>query len=184
MAIAIARLLVIVILPVPKVIERVFALLELNVAVVNVKSAKANVPVVNVVVPLTVNAAANDVVPALLIVKLPRVLLLDVIVPVPIVLTVKLVNVPPDDNITLLTFTVALGVNALEPKSSVLKYPEDIVGANVPVVYVRFNTLLDVQPVDPVLIVFAINAASIRPPVPVQVKLVASVIVIGVVESG
>lgn len=53
------------ILPDPKLIERVLALLESNIPVVIVKLAKFNVPLVNVVVPVALNVSAspNVVVP-------------------------------------------------------------------------------------------------------------------------
>ena len=55
------------ILPAPNVIERVFELSELNIPVVNVNPANANVPAVNVYVQVAVanvNAAPNVTVPA------------------------------------------------------------------------------------------------------------------------
>jgi len=46
------------ILPVPKVIDLVLALVELNIPVVNVNPANAIVPAVKVYVPVAVNAYA------------------------------------------------------------------------------------------------------------------------------
>lgn len=46
------------ILPVPNVIDLVLALEELNIPVVNVKSANAKVPAVRVYVPVAVSAYA------------------------------------------------------------------------------------------------------------------------------
>jgi hypothetical protein len=73
------------ILFVPKLIERVFELLESNLPVVNVKVANANVPLVNVVIPVIVKGSPNVVVPDVLIIFRVGnvVLLLLVIVPVP-----------------------------------------------------------------------------------------------------
>jgi len=83
------------IVPVPKLIDLVVELFELNIPVLNVKVPNANVPLVNVVVLVAVNAksAPNVVVPdVLLIVKLVKVVLpLLVIVPVPTIVGVKLV---------------------------------------------------------------------------------------------
>ena len=54
------------IFPVPKLIERTFELVELNVPVVKVNPPKSNVPAVNVYVPVAVNVndCPNVTVPA------------------------------------------------------------------------------------------------------------------------
>ena len=113
------------ILPDPNAIERVLALLELNVPVVNVYPAKSNVPEVNVVVAvarLNVTAPANVVVPEWLIVNAAIGLPLGVIVPVPTIVTVKVVYVPPALNVNTDRFNdVAAGVVELPVKSNMLK---------------------------------------------------------------
>ena len=71
---------------------------------------------------MVVNAPASVVVPlGQLIVNKLIVLPFVVIVPVPTVVTFKLLNVPPDDKIKLLRFTVAATVDAVVPKFNVLK---------------------------------------------------------------
>ena len=114
------------ILFVPKVIERATAPVELNIPVVNVNPFNANVPLVNVVVPVAanVNVAPSEVVPeVLLIVRAPKVVLpLLVIVPVPTIVAVSVLNVPPLLNVSEFKFnTVVPGLNIVVPKLNVLK---------------------------------------------------------------
>ena len=114
-----------IILFVPNVIERVFVLVELNIPVVKSNPFNANVPLDNVVVPVAVNvnAAANVVVPdVLLTVSAPNVVLvLGVIVPVPTIVAVNVVNVPPLLNVSEVKFKLVVpGLNAVVPKLSVL----------------------------------------------------------------
>ena len=101
-------------------------LLELNIPVVKVKPANANVPLVNVTVEFvaTVNAEPNVVTPdVLLIVNTVNVILpLLVMVPVPTIFAVKVLNVPPDESVSPFKFNVVVpGLNAVVPKFNVLK---------------------------------------------------------------
>ena len=148
------------IVPVPKLIDLVVELFELNIPVLNVKVPNANVPLVNIVVlvKVKVNVSPNVVVPdVLLIVKFTKVVLpLLVIVPVPTMLAVKLVYTPaPELNVNPFKFNVVTAsVNAVEPKLNVLnQLPVDRTGIAVPVPVIdRLGELVIVPPdVDPTL---------------------------------
>jgi len=156
-------------LPVPNAIERVFVLVELNIPVVKVNPANASVPLVNVVVALVfiVSAAANVV------------LVFGVIVPVPLIVAVNELNVPPLDSVKLFKFNPVLpGLNVVVPKLSVLnQLPLVNVIVLVPLpVSVKFGALSEEPPPIPNANVLVVEASLTKPPVPVYVKLVASVI--------
>ena len=113
------------ILFVPNAIDRVLVLLELKIPVVKSKPLSTSAPLVNVVVPVAINASAdpNVVVPdVLLIVNAAMVLVLLVIVPVPTMVAVRPVYVPPLDNVRSPTMLNAVvpGLKAVVPKSKVL----------------------------------------------------------------
>ena len=112
---------------VPNTTDLVVALLELKIPVVRSKPPRSRVPLVNVVVPVAINASAapNVVVPdVLLIVNAAIVLLLLVIVPVPTMVGVRVVYVPPDDNVNPFKFNAVVpGLNAVVPKLNVLNQP-------------------------------------------------------------
>ena len=154
-------------------------LLELNMPVVNVYPAKSKVPAVNVVVALVsvVTAPANVVVPlGQLTVNAAIVLPLDVIVPVPTVVTVKVVYVPPALNVNTDRFNdVVPGSNAVVPKfNEPNQLPVVSVCIAVPdPVNVKLGALVLVPPVVPNVNVLVISAAAVKPPVPVKEKLVA-----------
>jgi hypothetical protein len=158
----------------PKIIERVFELLELNAPVVSVNPAKSNVPVVNVkvLVELRVNAPVRVVVPVPLAINPLIVLPFVVKVPLPTMSRDKLVYVPPVDNIRVLTFNEVPGsANAVVPKSNRLnQLPVVSVAMAVPdPVKVKFGALVVVPPaVLPTVNVLVISAAALNPPVPVQ----------------
>jgi hypothetical protein len=126
------------------------------------------------------NASANVVVPdVLLIVNAAIGLLLDVIVPVPRILAVKLVNTPaPLAKVKLFKFNDVAGtVNAVVPKLSVLnQLPELNVATDEPLLSVKFGALVDEPLVVPKLKVLVVLIVLVKPPVPVYVKLVASAI--------
>ena len=114
------------ILPVPNAIDRVLVLFELNMPVVKTNPAKSNVPLVNVVVAVAtvVSAAANVVVPdVLLTVNAPNVVLVfGVIIPVPTIVDVNVVYVPVADKVNEFKFKLVVpGLNTVVPKSSLLK---------------------------------------------------------------
>jgi hypothetical protein len=114
------------ILPMLNAIARVFELLELNMPVVKLNPLSASVPVVNVVVLVAVNEKLSPkvvVIPVPLIVNEAKVVLvLLVIVPVPTIVGVKVVNVPPLDNVNPFKFNdVIPGSKAVVPKLNVLK---------------------------------------------------------------
>ena len=95
---------------------------------------------------------------------------LGVIVPVSTIVGVKLVYVPPLDNVKLVTFSVVRGIaNAVVPKSNVLnQLPVVIVCIPEPEpVYVKLTLLVAEPPVVPKTIVFAASASNTNPPVPV-----------------
>ena len=168
-------------LPAPNAIDLVFVLVELNIPVVKVNPANASVPLVNVVVALVfiVSAAANVVVPdVLLITNAPNVVLVfGVIVPVPLIVAVNELNVPPLDSVKLFKFNPVLpALNAEVPKLSVLnQLPLVNVIALVPLpVSVKFGALSEEPPaVLPKLTVLVIEASVVKPPVPVYVNPVA-----------
>ena len=92
-----------------------------NVALVTENVEPASVPCVSVRAPLRISALAKVAVPVVLTINAGSVLPLLVIVPVPTMVAVKLVNVPPVDNVSPFKFNaVAAIVNAVEPKSKVL----------------------------------------------------------------
>jgi len=165
----------------PKLIERVFVLLELNIPVVKSLPFKFSTPNVNVVVAV---ARAKDSAPTSVVVP-PSVLLifrdaidlpLLVILPAPDVTTDKLVNVPPADKTKLSMFTDVAGIaNAVVPKSNVLnQLPVVIVAIPVPLpVRVKFGLLVAEPPVVPNTYVLVIDASAVNPPVPVYVNPVA-----------
>ena len=148
-------------------------LLELTAPVVNVNPPKSNIPIVNVVVPVAVkvNADPNVVVPAEEITNAANVLLpLLIIVPVPTIVAVKLLNVPPLDNVRLLRFKLVVpGLKTVEPKSSLLnQLPVVNVCTAVPLpVNVRLILLVIEPPVVPNVNVLVILAGAVNPPVPV-----------------
>lgn len=158
----------------PKIIERVFELLELNAPVVSVNPAKSNVPVVNVkvLVEPKVNAPVRVVVPVPLAINPLIVLPFVVKVPSPTMSRDKLVYVPLVDNIRVLTFNEVPGsANAVVPKSNRLnQLPVVSVAMAVPdPVKVKFGALVVVPPaVLPTVYVLVISAAALNPPVPVQ----------------
>ena len=163
-----------IILLVPKVILRVLALVELNAPVVKSNPFKFNIPFVNVVTPRVVNVNAEAklvVILTPLIVNASNVAFpLDVIVPVSRILTVKLLNVPPLDNVRLVRFNdVAASVYTVVPKFNVLnQLPVVITGATVPEVKTKLGLLVIEPPVVPNVNVLAIAIASLlNPPVPV-----------------
>jgi hypothetical protein len=169
------------ILPVPKLIERVLELFELNIPVVKVNPAKFNVPLVNVVdavLSASDNASANVVVPdVLLIVNAAIVLVFVVIVPVPTITAVSPVNVPPLDSVRLplIDKEVVPRTNAVVPKLRLLNQLLELsVTTAVPLpVSVKFGELVAEPPVVPNVNVLVIEASVVKPPVPVLVKLVA-----------
>lgn len=156
-------------------------LVELNIPVVNVKLANANVPLVNVTVPVpyNANAAPNVVVPdVLLIINAPNVALpLLVIVPVLLIVAVKERNVPPFDNVNELKFIVVAGIeNAVVPKSRLLNHDPvvNVGGKLIPVPNVKFGALALVPPaVLPKSNVRVKSVSPVNPPVPVHVNPVA-----------
>ena len=164
----------------PNAIERVLVLVELNMPVVKSNPLSANAPEVKVTVPVAaiVNAEPNDVVPAVLLIisDTKVVLVLLVIVPVPSMVGVKVVNVPPLDNVSPLAKfnAVVPGLNVVVPKLNVLNQPAVVnVATLVPVVNVKF-TAFDVEPpvVPNVNVLVLAMAATVNPPGPVLEKLV------------
>ena len=164
-----------VILLVPNAMERTPVPVDTNTPVVKLKPFKFNVPAVNVVVPVAVNvnvAAKVVVIPVPLIVNPPIVVLVfGVIVPVPTVAAVNPVNEPPEDNIKLITFTVAAVklVIAVVPKLRFLNQLRLVnVGTAVPLpVNVKLGAFVIVPPVVPNVYDRAIEASEVNPPVPV-----------------
>ena len=152
---------------------------ELNEPVVKVWPPSARVgvdEVPNVVVPDTVNAPANVVVPVWSIVIAGMVLELPVMVPVPTMVTVKLVNVPLEDNVNPLRFRdVAAMVKAVVPKSNLLN---QLLVVNLAIavpdpVSVKFGALELEPPVVPNTNILITSAAAVNPPVPVTENPVA-----------
>jgi len=144
---------------------------------VKLNVAKSIVPAVLVKVVQLTPLTATVVVPALLIVNAAIVFALVVIVPVPLIVGFNEVYVPVLDNVRLLRFNMPdPGLNEVVPKSSVLNQLA-VVGVPVlaPVVNVKFGALVVVPPaVAPKLnVLVLLIAATVNPPVPVQVKLVA-----------
>ena len=145
---------------------------------VKLKKLKSIVPAVieNVV---QLKAAGKLVVPEpLLITTGPNVVFpFGVMLPVPTMVAVKFVNVPPLDNDTLFKFKfVAAITNAVEPKSSLLN---QLAVVNVAIAVPlpdndKFGELVAEPPVVPKTYVLVIDASETKPPVPVQVKPVAS----------
>ena len=87
------------------------------------------------------------------------------------------VNVPPELNVRLLTFIVVVGMaNAVVPKLNALnQLLVVIVCTAVPdPVSVRLGALVLEPPEVPNEYVLVISAAAVKPPVPVQEKLVAA----------
>ena len=128
------------------------------------------------VVPDTVNALANVVVPVWSIVIAGMVLELPVMVPVPTMVTVKLVNVPPEDNVNPLRFRdVAAMVKAVVPKSNLLnQLPVVNLAIAVPdPVSVKFGALTLEPPVVPNTNILITSDAAVKPPVPVTENPVA-----------
>jgi hypothetical protein len=120
-----------------------------------------------------VNAAANVVVPApLLMTNGPNVVFpLLVIVPVPLIDAVREVNVPPVESVKPFKFKlVAAIVNAVVPKLNVLNQLAVVnVITEVPdAVRVKFGAFVDVPPaVAPKFTVLVTAAVVVNPPVPV-----------------
>ena len=141
-----------------------------KVALCRIYIEHANVPCVRVRAPLMVSAAANVVVPALLIVNAVIVFPLLVIVPVPRMAAVNVVYVPLLDNVNEFKFSVVVpGLNEVVPKSSVLnQLPVVIVAILAPVVNVKFGALDVVPPVVPkAKVLVTAMSATVNPPVPV-----------------
>lgn len=91
-------------------------------------------------------------------------------VPVPTIVAVKLVNVPPADNVRLSRFNVvAANTKAVVPKSNASnQLPVVNVGIAVPEpVKVNLGALVAVPPVVPNVNILVISAAAVNPPVPV-----------------
>jgi hypothetical protein len=114
------------ILLVPKLILRVFALDETKVPVVKLNPFKSNVPDVSVVITV---AVAKDTAPPRLVVpdtllivsEGNEVLLLVVIVPVPTNVGVKVLYVPPLASVNPLRFSAVVpGLNTEVPKFNIL----------------------------------------------------------------
>ena len=173
MTVKVVQLIVPILLNVPDVYVDMLEQVKLNVA-------KLIVPAVIVKV-VQFNAAANVVVPApLLITNGPNVVLVfGVIVPVPRIVAVKLVNTPaPLDKVKLFKFKfVVERVNAVVPKLSVLnQLPVVSVATDEPLLNVKFGALVEEPPVVPNINVLVTDIILVNPPVPVYVKLVASVI--------
>ena len=163
---------------VPNAIDRVLVLLELKIPVVKLKPLSTSAPLVNVVVPVAINANAdpNVVVPdVLLIVNAAMVLLLLVIVPVPTMVAVKVLYVPPLDNVKLpaMLSAVVPGLNAVVPK---LRSSNQLAVVNVAIavplpVKLKLGALVAVPPVVPNVKVLVTEASEVNPPVvPVRVK--------------
>jgi hypothetical protein len=101
------------------------------------------------------------------------------IVPVPLIVAVNEVYVPPLDNVRPLRFNeVVPGLNEVVPKSSVLNQLAVVsVATLAPVVNVRFGAFVVSPLVNPKTnVLVTLMAATVNPPVPVQVNEVASVI--------
>jgi len=163
--------------PVLNVIDLVLVLVDANIPVANVNPANANVPAVNVVVPVATKdkASAKVVVPALLIVNAAIVLVTEVIVPVPTMVAVNAVYVPPLANVNEFKFSVVVaGVQVLPVKFNKLnQLPVVIVGIEAPVVNARLGALVVEPPVVPNVNVLVTDIAEVNPPVPVLVNPVA-----------
>ena len=161
---------------VPNAIDRAVATEELKIPVVRSNPLSTSAPLVNVVVPVAINANAspNVVVPdVLLIVNNPNVVLvLLVIVPVPSIVAVNPLNVPPLDNVKLPTkFSAAVpGLNVVVPKSRLLnQLPVAKEATLAPVVNVNLGAVVaeppDVFATENVLVLLIL--ATVNPPVPV-----------------
>lgn len=154
----------------------------------NVPPLRFTVPVVNVKVdvfktalvgltsvpPLTVVGAVS--VPLNVVVPLEQVndtnvFALGVIVPVPIVLTVKLVYVPPAANTKLYTCTVpAAGVQVLPVKSNVVKHDSKKVGMLAPAFINKFGGEGEVLIVASTENCLVIDMFALNPPAPVALN--------------
>jgi hypothetical protein len=157
-----------------------------NVALVTAYVKQASVPCVSVRAPLRVSAPAKVAVPVVLTISVGSVLPLLVMVPVPTIVGVKLVNVPPVDNVSPFKFNaVAATANAVEPKSNRLNQLAVVnVCIAVPLsVSDKLGALVAVPPVVPNTSVLVTEASVVNPPVPVYVKLVTMAILNTVVAA-
>ena len=117
---AVAPAPVIVYVPDP-VMDLVSVPVLANVALVTGYVEPASVPCVSVRAPLKVSELARVAVPVVLTISVGSVLPLLVMVPVPTMVGVRLVNVPPVDNVSPFKFNVVTGTtNAVVPKSKML----------------------------------------------------------------
>jgi hypothetical protein len=138
---------------VPNTIDRVLALVELKIPVVKLNPLRSRLPLVNVVVPVAINASAspNVVVPeVLLIMNAAMVRPLLVMVPVPSMVGVKLVNVPVVDSVKspVIFKLVAVAFIDADPKLRFLYHEPDVNAARLaPVVNVKFIALAIEPPV-------------------------------------
>ena len=165
------------ILFVPNAIDRVLVLLELKIPVVKSKPFSTSAPLVNVVVPVAINASAspNVIVPVVLTVNAAMVLVLLVMVPVPSMVGVKLVNVPVVDSVKspVIFKLVAVAFIDADPKLRFLYHEPDVNAARLaPVVNVKFIALAIEPPaVDPKLnVLVLLISATVNPPGPVYVN--------------
>jgi len=148
--------------------------LGFKVPLVKLKVGPLTVNVVQLAVPATVVVPANNVTAAV-------VFPLYVSVPEPTTFKINAVYVPVLDNVRLFTFNVdAARVNEVVPKFSVLNQLLEVsVATLAPVVNVKFGAVADV-PVAVVLpklnVLVTAMSATVNPPGPVQLKLVASAI--------
>ena len=134
----------------------------------------ASVPAVKVVVLVadSVNSSPSDtVIPVPLIVNAPNVVLvLLVMVPDATIVAVKLLNVPPLDNVKLSKFNAVVpGLNAVVPKfNTPNQLPVVNVCTAVPLpVNDKLGEFADVPPVVPNTYVLVTAASDVNPPVPV-----------------
>ena len=147
---------------------------EENVVQVKSNPFRFSVPKVKVVV-VVVTGPAIVVVPELLIVNDPIVLLFVVIVPVFRIVGLRAVNVPPEDKVKLLRFNAVVGTaNVVDPKLRLLNQPPVVkVKTAIPEPpNVRLGALTAFPAVVPTVNVLVMSADDLKPPVPVQVKLV------------
>jgi len=164
---------VIVYVPDP-VIDLVAVPVLANVSLCRLYTEHANVPCVKVKAPLIVSAWANVAVPVLLTPNAAIVFALVVIVPVPTIVAVNAVYVPLLDNVRPFRFSAVVpGLNEVVPKFSVLNQLAVVsVAILAPVVNVKFGALDVVPPavLPQVNVLVTLIAATVNPPVPVEVK--------------
>ena len=133
------------------------------------------------------NAAAKVVVPVLLISNPAIVFPFEVIVPVPTIVGLNAVYVPVLDNVRPFRFSAVVpGLNEVVPKFKVLNQPAVVIVAILaPVVNVKLGAIVVVPPaVAPKLNdLVLLMAATVNPPVPVQVNPVTVAILNTVVAA-